>query len=1149
MNTSTLLKKNLAYYWRTNLAVVLGVATAVAVLAGALLVGDSVRASLRELFLSRLGSTDLVVSSTSFFREQLARDIQSDARFTAKFSGACPLIVFEGIIAHEKSGRRASGVQVYGVDDRFWDFHGLTGENRSPESSDALISAGLAGELDSQAGDSLLLIVRKPSDIPAESLHGRKEDLGRTLRLSVREVLPSPGLGEFSVRPQQGAVRTLFVSLSRLQRELEQQGKVNTMLLSGGGEDAVRAQSLVGEILTGTFELADVGIKVGQLDSQGAISLESESAIISDALADTAKVAGNKLQLRSSEVLSYLANTIRVNGREVPYSLITALDPQSLSEVWKKVPERVTEGELRLDVEEALRAAMPMNRYPRILLNEWAARDLGARPGDIVEIEYYLWEQEGRLATRKEEFQLRDIIPMQGAALDRDMVPDYPGITESESLGDWDPPFPMDLSRVRPIDEEYWDRYRTTPKAFIWLEDGQRLWQSRFGKLTSMRFYPQNGAPLDQAVSSFKQELKAAIDPVQLGLGVYPVRAEGLEASRGATDFGEYYVYFSFFLVVSALLLTTLFFKLGIEQRLREIGLLRAVGFPLGKIRKIFITEGAMLATIGSLAGLGGAIGYGWLMMLGLRTWWVDAVGTRLLTLHINPTSLVIGGASGIIAALVCIAWTLRSIAPASPRSLLSGSIEGLKKDERASRASLRTLKITVVVLALLGLLLLASSWGGLIGQAAGFFGAGVSLLVALVCYLAVWIRSDRRRVIQGSGLWPVSRLGFRNITFRPGRSVLCVALIASATFIIVAVDAFRRDTAETSTDRRSGTGGYPLLAESVVSIVHDPNSEEGKESLFLSTDAEGRIGGLTFERFRLRPGDDASCLNLYQPKNPRIIAPTPGFIRSGRFAFQSSLGLSEEEKDNPWLLLEREESDGAIPVIADANSMTYVLHLGLGDEFVLTTESAKQIRLRIVAALSDSIFQGELLMSEENFIRLFPEYEGYRFFLIDVLPEKSAEATRFLEDRLSDYGFDVVSAPERLAGFHRVENTYLSTFQTLGGLGLLLGTLGLATVLLRNVLEMRRELAVLKAVGYKPSHFTVMILSENALLLLLGLLAGAMCALLAIAPAFFSRGGHLPTLSLIVLLGLVLITGLAASLVATAAALRMPLLESLRAE
>jgi ABC-type lipoprotein release transport system permease subunit len=1145
MKKATLLKKSLIYYWRTNLAVVLGVATAVAVLAGALLVGDSVRASLRDLFLSRLGKVDQVISSTSFFREQLARDLESDPRFATGISAACPMIVFEGIVANEKSGRRAGGVQVYGVDDRFWDFHGLSGEKRSPESNESLVSAGLASEIGSEPGDTLLLIVQKPSDIPAESLHGRKEDLGRTIRLGVREVLPSPGLGEFSVRPQQGAVRTLFVSLSRLQRELGQQGSVNTMLLSGGDDDPARAQSLVGEILAERFELADVGIKVRPLGEQGCITLESDSAIISDSLRDTAKVAGEKLNLRTSEILSYLANSIRVNGREVPYSLVTAIDDVNLGRIAGLNPEETE----NLVSREALIPSI--SNRPAIYLNEWAARDLGARPGDIVEIEYYLWEQSGRLATRKAEFQLSEIVPMQGAALDRDMVPSYPGITESEGLGDWDPPFPMDLSRVRPIDEEYWDKYRTTPKAFILLQTGQRLWQSRYGKLTSMRFFPEKGAPLEQSLSSFKRELRAVINPVQLGVAVYPVRAEGLEASRGATDFGEYYVYFSFFLVVSALLLAALFFKLGVEQRLREIGLLRAVGFPLAEVRKLFLYEGAMLATVGSLLGLLGAVAYGWLMMLGLRTWWVDAVGTRLLTLHVSPLSLLVGVAGGILAALACIAWTLRGVAPVSPRVLLSGSLEGPRKSSGSSPGSarLRPLIIAVLVTGLLGVVLLVIAWAGRIGQVAGFFGAGISLLVALLCSLAIWVRRSRGRVIHGSGFWPVSRLGFRNITYRPGRSVLCIALIASATFIIVAVDAFRRDTSETSTDRKSGTGGFPLLAESLVPIVHDPNSAEGKEGLFLAPDANEQMDELRFERFRLRPGDDASCLNLYQPKNPRILAPSSEFLRSGRFAFQSSLARTEEEKEDPWLLLEREEGDGAIPVIADANSMTYVLHLGLGEEFVLTTDKAATVRLRIVAALSDSIFQGELLMSEANFIRLFPEHEGYRFFLIDVPQGSAAAATGFLEDRLSDYGFDVVSAPDRLASFHRVENTYLSTFQTLGGLGLLLGTLGLATVLLRNVLEMRRELALLRAIGYKPSHFTIMVVSENALLLLLGLFAGAVCALLAIAPALVSRGGHLPAFSLGLLLMLVLATGLAASLAATAAALKLPLLQSLRSE
>ena len=74
------------------------------------------------------------------------------------------------------------------------------------------------------------------------------------------------------------------------------------------------------------------------------------------------------------------------------------------------------------------------------------------------------------------------------------------------------------------------------------------------------------------------------------------------------------------------------------------------------------------------------------------------------------------------------------------------------------------------------------------------------------------------------------------------------------------------------------------------------------------------------------------------------------------------------------------------------------------------------------------------MIVSEENFTRAFPDDQGFRYFLIDGPPAVAAQ----LEDGLSDYGFDVVSTPERLAAFHRVENTYLSTFQALGGLGLL---------------------------------------------------------------------------------------------------------------
>src|SRR5512147_3200567 len=101
MRLSTLLARNLAWYWRTNLAVLLGVATATGVLGGALLVGDSVRSSLRGLVEARLGNAESVVARDGFFREELARSWDG--------TSACPSIAIEGIVAHEPSGRRAAG--------------------------------------------------------------------------------------------------------------------------------------------------------------------------------------------------------------------------------------------------------------------------------------------------------------------------------------------------------------------------------------------------------------------------------------------------------------------------------------------------------------------------------------------------------------------------------------------------------------------------------------------------------------------------------------------------------------------------------------------------------------------------------------------------------------------------------------------------------------------------------------------------------------------------------------------------------------------------------------------------------------------------------------------------------------------------------
>jgi ABC-type antimicrobial peptide transport system permease subunit len=1001
MRLYTLLARNLAWYWRTNLAVLLGVATATGVLGGAALVGDSVRASLRDLVLARLGNTVSIVTRPGFFRQDLA--------------AGTPIIALEGVVGHE------SGVEVYGMD--------------TPQ---VLLTPALARALGASPGDDILLRLPKPSSIPLESLHGRRDDAIRTIRLIVQRVGQVRDL-PFSLRLQQGDVRAIYLPLARLQRDLNLPGKVNTLLLSHAPVD-----------LKQHYTLADVGLRVRTLDNPACLSLESDSALISDAVATAAQSLG----FRTQPILTYLANAIRVapailspvfvRDRAIPYSVVIALD-----------------------------SGLAPAHDDGITLNAWAARDLGAKVGDPVTLEYYVFRSDSRLRTETAPFRVERIVPLSGAAADPDFAPAYPGITESRNLRDWDPPFPLDMSRIRPADEQYWTRYRTTPKAFIRLARGRALWGTRFGSLTSIRIFPPSPA--------FAASLRAALDPAQAGLTVVPVRAQALAAARGATDFGEYFTYFSFFLMASALLLTGLFFKLGIEQRTREIGILRSLGFSPKKIRTLFLLEGAVLAVTGALAGIGVALLYGALILLGLRTWWFDAVGTRSLGLHASLPPLLLGAAAGVAVGLISVAWTLRSLRSFTPRALLAVDL-GLVWWGRRFRLPTATVALLLAVLSLFA------------NETAAFFFAGTLLLIAALLFQSAWLHARKSPPIGG-----LFSLGLRSVRYRPGRAVLCIALIASATFVIASLDAFRRDA--------SPPAAFQLVADSELPVFQNIPPLEGVD----------------FIPFRVHPGDDASCLNLYQPQNPRILAPP---------------------QRNPWPLLDSHLPGGVIPAIADANSMTYSLHRKLGEDFDLAG-----VRYRIVAALQDSVFQGELLISEQNFLRLFPDSAGYRFFLIRTPPGKADEVARTLTASLSDYGFVVQSTAARLAAFHKVENTYLATFRALGGLGLLLGTVGLAAVLMRNVLERRRELALLRAVGYRPRHLFTMVLAENVFLLLMGLATGAVCAALATAPAVLARGGHVPVTSLAVLLALVAAVGIASSALATAAALRSPLLDALKSE
>jgi len=188
-------------------------------------------------------------------------------------------------------------------------------------------------------------------------------------------------------------------------------------------------------------------------------------------------------------------------------------------------------------------------------------------------------------------------------------------------------------------------------------------------------------------------------------------------------------------------------------------------------------------------------------------------------------------------------------------------------------------------------------------------------------------------------------------------------------------------------------------------------------------------------------------------------------------------------------------------------------------------------------------------LVSDENFVRAFPYLGGSRYFLIDDDQEAaSAKAVAILEKQLGDEGFDAQSAPRLLSNFMSVQNTYLSTFQSLGALGLLLGTFGLVAVQIRNVLERKRELGLMRAVGFGKGRLAQMILIENSWLLGSGLVVGVLSALCGTLPHYLFGAASVPWVALAGIFIAIFAIGIFASLLATRVLSRMNLLDSLRA-
>ncbi len=1183
----TLIRRSLRFHARAHLGVVLGATVGSAALVGALIVGDSVRGSLRDLALQRLGKVRFALENGDrLFGDRLA-DRLSEAVVRERAGGSetgpgspvtiVPVLKLAATAVNQSGTARANRIQLLGVDSRFAWLAGSALFSNLPPGA-VVLNEALAAQLNAAPGDSVVLRARKPGALNADSPIASPDGTTLALRLRVRAIASVLELGNLNLVASQIPPFNAFVPLGMLQDSAAAATRANVLLvdlpeqpaaaiartpwyqvlaarwrlnlpflrvepppqrLPSPSQIAQAPQELLAGSLEESLVLEDLQLELRPLPGNRGMELRSERIFLDRPIAAAVfNAATNRpgapglFANRPYGVLTYLVNQLRCGDRATPYSMVSAGEPPL-------VPASLGDDE--------------------IIISQWLADDLQAATNSEIELSYFMPDQTSRLIERTNRFRVRAVLPMADPALDRSLMPEFPGVARAEKPGDWRTSFRL-VHKIRPKDEEYWKQYRGTPKAFVTLAAGRRMWQNRFGDLTAIRFPP---VPLPEA--AIERPLRRVFstsglgtlepstaapppgtklfDPASVGFRFTPVRAEALKASAESQDFGGLFLGFSFFLILAALILMALLFQFGLEQRATEVGTLLALGFPPSQVRRLLLFEGAALALLGGAAGMLGGIGYARAVLRGLRTLWRDAVGTSALHYHATPQTLAIGASAGIVVSAITVALVLRKQARRPARELLAEGADAESQTLNLRFSGRSRGAIIAIVASLVALAIVGWAFWREETAAGAFFGAGALLLVAGLGFAAALFAAlDRAAATHHLS---VAALGLRGCTRRRRRSLATVALLACGSFMIIAVDANRLEANLHAEKRSSGTGGFALIGESSLPVVHDLNTSEGRDFFGLPA---AMLPGVSFVPLRVHDGDEASCLNLNRARQPRLLGVQPDLLQS-RQAFTFAKVEKGQSPELAWLLLKGKPADDAVPAIGDAASIEWALGKKIGDTLDYTDQEGRPFKIRLVGAVANSVLQGNLLIDEAQFTARFPGEIGYRMFLIDAPSNTVAQVSATLGRALQDVGLELMPAAQRLAAFNAVQNTYLNTFQVLGGLGLLLGSVGLGVVVLRNVLERRGELALLQAVGFSRRLLQWLVLSEHGGLLLLGLTVGVVAALVAILPELLAPGAPTHWLSVGVTLAAVLANGFLWTWLATWLAARGDLLPALRNE